>query len=89
LPAVLFSSNNFRETRDTLIPPQSWLAVFQASGRYNTGKEGFMVTNPRGGACAVEGPGYCHDYTPGYYAVFFEDADGNKWEICCRTAQVR
>ena len=41
------------------------------------------------GARAVEGPEYCHDYTPGYYAVFFEDADGNKWEICCRTTRVR
>lgn len=41
------------------------------------------------GAQVVEGPEYCHDYTPGYYAVFFEDADGNKWEICCRTAPVR
>jgi catechol 2,3-dioxygenase-like lactoylglutathione lyase family enzyme len=41
------------------------------------------------GARVVEGPAYCHDYTPGYYAVFFEDADGNKWEICCRTARVR
>ena len=41
------------------------------------------------GARVVEGPEYCHDYTPGYYAVFFEDADGNKWEICCRTARVR
>ena len=30
-----------------------------------------------------------YDYTPGYYAVFFEDADGNKWEICCRNARVR
>ena len=41
------------------------------------------------GARNVEGPEYCHDYTPGYYAVFFEDADGNKWEICCRDARVR
>ena len=41
------------------------------------------------GALVVEGPEYCHDYTPGYYAVFFEDASGNKWEICCRTARVR
>ena len=41
------------------------------------------------GAQAVEGPEYCHDYTPGYYAVFFEDPDGNKWEVCCRTARVR
>ena len=41
------------------------------------------------GARVVEGPEYCPDYTPGYYAVFFEDADGNRWEICCRTARVR
>ena len=41
------------------------------------------------GAQNVEGPEYCHDYTPGYYAVFFEDADGNKWEICCRNVRAR
>ena len=41
------------------------------------------------GALRVEGPEYCPDYTPGYYAVFFEDTDGNRWEICCRTARVR
>jgi hypothetical protein len=26
----------------------------------------------------------CAEYSPGYYAVFFEDPDGNKLEICCR-----
>jgi catechol 2,3-dioxygenase-like lactoylglutathione lyase family enzyme len=41
------------------------------------------------GAQVVEGPEYCFEYTPGYYAVFFEDADGNKWEVCCRVARVR
>ncbi len=41
------------------------------------------------GAHRIEGPEYCPDYTPGYYAVFFEDADGNRWEVCCRTARVR
>ena len=41
------------------------------------------------GAKVVEGPEYNAEYTPGYYAVFFEDDDGNKWEICCRTAPVR
>lgn len=41
------------------------------------------------GARAVEGPEYLHEYTPGYYAVFFEDADGNRWEICFRDALVR
>ena len=31
-----------------------------------------------------EGPEICADYSPGYYAFFFEDPDGNKLEICCR-----
>jgi catechol 2,3-dioxygenase-like lactoylglutathione lyase family enzyme len=32
----------------------------------------------------LEGPVVCKDYSPGYYAFFFEDPDGNKLEICCR-----
>jgi hypothetical protein len=41
------------------------------------------------GAQNVEGPECCREYTPGYYALFFEYADGNKWEICCRNARIR
>jgi catechol 2,3-dioxygenase-like lactoylglutathione lyase family enzyme len=36
------------------------------------------------GAQAYEGPHVCQEYTPFYYAAFFEDADGNKLEICFR-----
>jgi catechol 2,3-dioxygenase-like lactoylglutathione lyase family enzyme len=36
------------------------------------------------GAGAFEPPHICEDYTPFYYATFFEDADGNKLEICYR-----
>jgi predicted enzyme related to lactoylglutathione lyase len=32
----------------------------------------------------LEGPEVCAGYSPGYYAFFFEDPDGNKLEICCR-----
>jgi catechol 2,3-dioxygenase-like lactoylglutathione lyase family enzyme len=32
----------------------------------------------------LEGPEVVPDYSPGYYAFFFEDPDGNKLEICCR-----
>ena len=32
----------------------------------------------------IEGPELCVEYSPGYYAVFFEDPDGNKLEICHR-----
>lgn len=36
------------------------------------------------GATAFEPPHHCTEYTPEYYAAFFEDADGNKLEICYR-----
>jgi len=35
----------------------------------------------RAGARNVEGP---LDYEPGYYAVFFEDPCGNRFEVCHR-----
>jgi predicted lactoylglutathione lyase len=38
------------------------------------------------GAAAFEPPHLCTEYTPFYYATFFEDADGNKLEICYRVA---
>jgi len=38
----------------------------------------------RAGGKNLEGPELCVDYSPGYYAVFFEDPDGNKLEVCCR-----
>ncbi len=40
----------------------------------------------KAGGQVLEGPEVCEDYTPRYYAFFFEDPDGNKLEICCRTA---
>lgn len=33
------------------------------------------------GARAVEGPGFHPEYGPDFYAVFFEDVDGNRYEI--------
>ena len=36
----------------------------------------------------LEGPEICAEYTPGYYAFFFEDPDGNKLEICCRESPI-
>ncbi len=41
----------------------------------------------RAGARNVEGPGY--DEGPGYYAVFFEDPNGNRLEICHREAEAK
>jgi predicted lactoylglutathione lyase len=34
------------------------------------------------GATAIEGPAFHPEYGDDYYAVFFEDADGNRYEIC-------
>ena len=36
------------------------------------------------GGLNLEGPALWREYSPGYYAVFFEDPSGNKLEICCR-----
>jgi catechol 2,3-dioxygenase-like lactoylglutathione lyase family enzyme len=38
----------------------------------------------RSGALNLEGPGLWREYSPGYYAVFFEDPSGNRLEVCCR-----
>ncbi len=40
----------------------------------------------KAGAKNVEGPELCVDYSTGYYAVFFEDPDGNKLEVCHRAS---
>lgn len=40
------------------------------------------------GAKNIEGPAIEPEYSPGYYACFFEDPDGNKLEICCREQPV-
>ena len=42
----------------------------------------------KAGGKNLEGPELCADYTPGYYALFFEDPDGNKLEVCCRESGV-
>jgi catechol 2,3-dioxygenase-like lactoylglutathione lyase family enzyme len=34
----------------------------------------------------IKGPELCVEYSPGYYAVFFEDPDGNKLEVCHRAS---
>jgi catechol 2,3-dioxygenase-like lactoylglutathione lyase family enzyme len=43
----------------------------------------------RAGARNIEGPELCLEYSPGYYAVFFEDPDGNKLEVCHRASPTK
>ena len=38
----------------------------------------------KAGASRIEGPEVCAEYSQPYYAVFFEDPEGNKFEVCCR-----
>jgi hypothetical protein len=34
-----------------------------------------------------EGPMFCPEYSPSYYAVFFDDPCGNRLEVCCRNSK--
>jgi catechol 2,3-dioxygenase-like lactoylglutathione lyase family enzyme len=43
----------------------------------------------KAGAKNIEGPEVCLEYSPGYYAVFFEDPDGNKLEVCHRASPTK
>ncbi len=60
--------------------------AFWADSKEEVDRIGDIVR--RAGAQVVEGPELCEDYSPRYYAVFFEDDDANKWEVCCRNAAV-
>ena len=55
---------------------------FNAATRADVDKVGRVLR--RAGAKAIEGPELCRSYSQPYYAVFFEDPDGNKFEVCCR-----
>ena len=56
--------------------------AFWAESRAEVDRLGEVVR--QAGGRNVEGPELCLEYTPGYYAVFFEDPSGNKLEICFR-----
>ncbi len=43
----------------------------------------------RAGAPMCQGPELVAEYSPDYYAFFFEDPDGNKLEICYRVPAER
>ena len=47
----------------------------------------FATLLPGCAAKNIEGPEFCPEYTPTYYAVYFEDPCGNRFEVCCRTAK--
>jgi len=59
--------------------PVSGRIAFRVRGRGDVDRAGRAVT--AAGAVAIEGPAPCPEYSDAYYAVFFEDPDGNRFEI--------
>ena len=62
--------------------PNGTRIAFWAESRAAVDKIAQVVR--KAGGKNIEGPELCLDYSPGYYAVFFEDPDGNKLEVCHR-----
>lgn len=62
--------------------PNGTRIAFWAGSREAVNKVAEVVR--KAGGQNIEGPELCVDYSPGYYAVFFEDPDGNKLEVCFR-----
>jgi catechol 2,3-dioxygenase-like lactoylglutathione lyase family enzyme len=72
----------FGFTEEADFEPNGNRIAFWAEGRSAVDKVAEVVR--RAGGKKIEGPELCLEYSPGYYAVFFEDPDGNKLEVCCR-----
>lgn len=62
--------------------PNANRIAFWAESRAAVDKVADVVR--QAGGKNLEGPELCLEYSPGYYAVFFEDPDGNKLEVCYR-----
>jgi len=75
-------SEFFGLTADENHRPNGTRIAFWADTREKVDEIAKLVR--QAGGKNLEGPEVVPDYTPGYYAFFFEDPDGNKLEICCR-----
>jgi catechol 2,3-dioxygenase-like lactoylglutathione lyase family enzyme len=62
--------------------PNSNRIAFWAESRAKVDEIGELLQDA--GALNISGPKLCPDYTPTYYAVFFEDPFGNRLEVCFR-----
>lgn len=72
----------FGFTEDPNHKPNGTRIAFWAETRAEVDQIAEVVR--KAGGRKLEGPEVCPGYSPGYYAFFFEDPDGNKLEICCR-----
>ena len=76
----------FGFTEDARHSPNETRIAFWADSREEVDRVAKLLRGA--GARNVEGPEVCKGYSPGYYAVFFEDPDGNKLEVCCRESAI-
>ena len=65
--------------------PNETRIAFAAASRADVDRLAALAS--QNGATAFEPPALIEEYGPFYYATFFEDAEGNKLEICCRNRQ--
>jgi len=75
-------SEFFGFTQDKNHRPNGTRIAFWADTREEVDRLAKLVR--KAGGKAREGPEICVGYGRGYYALFFEDPEGNKLEICCR-----
>jgi predicted lactoylglutathione lyase len=84
LPAVGFETNdpgeNFHCFEDRGHRPNRNRIAFSAASREEVGRIAEIAL--RAGATNMSGPRECPEYTPTYYAAFFEDPCGNCSEVC-------
>ena len=80
-PLEFFALNEDKDHR-----PNATRIAFWADTREEVDRMAKLVREA--GGRNPEGPELCNEYSPGYYAFFFEDPDGNKLEICCREKAV-
>ena len=73
----------FGFTRDPKHKPNGTRIAFWAASRKEVDRVAKVAR--RAGAKNIEGPEPYSPDEPDYYAVFFEDPEGNKLEICYRT----
>lgn len=74
----------FGFTEDAEHQPNENRIAFWAASREAVDRVAQVVR--AAGVRNIEGPELCVEYSPGYYAVFFEDPDGNKLEVCHRAS---
>jgi predicted lactoylglutathione lyase len=76
----------FGFTEDKKHQPNETRIAFWADTREEVDQIAEVVR--KAGGRNLEGPQVWPEYTAGYYALFFEDPDGNKLEVCCRQSAI-